>query len=61
MSDILLSWYSVTSLCGVEVTTEITRGVKFINFVGEEYQVVKREREYQGCVEEYNLDKKVNN
>ena len=24
---------------------------------GEEYQVVKRERDYQGCMEEYNLQK----
>ena len=30
---------------------------KFIKSVGEEYQVVKRKREYHGCGEEYNMEK----
>ena len=30
---------------------------KFIKCVGEEFQVVKRRREYHGCGEEYNLEK----
>ena len=29
----------------------------FIKFVREEYQVVKREREYQGPGEEYNVER----
>ena len=32
--------------------------MKFIKSVGEEYQVVKREREYHGCGEEYNVEKR---
>ena len=31
---------------------------KFIKSVGEEYQVVRRGREYHGCEEEYNVAKK---
>ena len=34
------------------------REEKFIKSVVEEYQVVKRERKYHGCGEEYNVDKK---
>ena len=30
---------------------------EFIKSVGEEYQVVKRVREYHGCGEVYNVDK----
>ena len=33
-------------------------GGKFDKPVWEEYQVVKREREYHGCLEEYNGEKK---
>ena len=31
--------------------------IKFINSVGEEYQVVKKGREYHGCREENNMEK----
>ena len=34
------------------------KGGEFIKFVGEEYQVVKRGREYHGCGEEYNSKKR---
>ena len=30
----------------------------FVKSVGEEYQVLKRVREYDGCGEEYNAEKK---
>ena len=33
-------------------------GGKFIKSVVEEYQVVKREREYHGCGEEFNMEKR---
>ena len=36
----------------------IPPGGEFIKSVGEEYQVVMRGREYQGCGEEYKSDKK---
>ena len=36
------------------------RGGEFINSVGEEYRIVKRGREYQGCREAYNVEKKGN-
>ena len=31
---------------------------KFIKSVGEEYQVVKRRKNYYGCGEEYNMEKR---
>ena len=31
---------------------------EFIKFAWEEYQVVKRGREYHGCGEEYNIEKR---
>ena len=41
-----------------KVTTPPPRAVwKFIQIFWEEYQVVKRGREYHGCGEEYNVEK----
>ena len=40
-----------------KVLHPLPQGRKIIKSVGEEYQVVKRGREYYGCGEEYNVKK----